>query len=59
MLGEKTMRTVPVGELRPTKGRGPIFADKQFQVAVWRGEKNNVNFIILITTLYLWTEMNV
>lgn len=25
---------IPVGEMRPTEGCGPVFADKQSQVAV-------------------------
>lgn len=31
----KNTRCSSVGELRPTEGRGPIFADKQSQVAVF------------------------
>lgn len=27
---------IPVGEMRPAEGCGPVFADKQSQVAVWK-----------------------
>ena len=34
------VNSVPVSELRPAEGSGPIFADKQSQVAVWRKARN-------------------
>lgn len=34
------VNSVPGGELRPAEGGGPIFADKQSQVAVWIKARN-------------------
>lgn len=35
------LNSVPVGKLRSTEGSGPIFTDKQSQVAIYKGNKES------------------